>query len=132
MLPALELDGRLITESDVILAELEKAFGPLHTSMHDRHVVELRKLERLLFRAWCGWLCYPSYSEEEERRSQLQFERMALVVDRALAEVSKKRQDTQPFFLGEFSIVDCIFVPYVERMNASLYYYKVRENARKN
>jgi glutathione S-transferase len=29
MLPALELDGRMITESDVILTSLEKAFGPL-------------------------------------------------------------------------------------------------------
>ena len=73
-------------------------------------------------------MCYPSYSEEEERRGQLQFERMATVVDQALAEASKQgQQDASPFFLGEFSIVDCIFVPYVERMNASLYYYKVRD-----
>jgi len=29
-----------------------------------------------------------------------------------------------PYFLEEFSTVDAIFTPYVERMNASLYYYK--------
>ena len=30
-----------------------------------------------------------------------------------------------PFFLGQdFSVVDCVFLPYVERMNASLFYYK--------
>jgi glutathione S-transferase len=29
-----------------------------------------------------------------------------------------------PYFLDEFGTVDVIFTPYVERMNASLYYYK--------
>jgi glutathione S-transferase len=29
-----------------------------------------------------------------------------------------------PYFLQEFSTADVIFTPYVERMNASLYYYK--------
>jgi glutathione S-transferase len=29
-----------------------------------------------------------------------------------------------PYFLSEFSTVDVIFTPYVERMNASLFYYK--------
>jgi glutathione S-transferase len=29
-----------------------------------------------------------------------------------------------PYFLEEFSTADVIFTPYVERMNASLYYYK--------
>ena len=29
MLPAIELDGRVVTESDVVLADLEGAFGPL-------------------------------------------------------------------------------------------------------
>ena len=33
MLPALELDGKLITESDVILHALESTFGALHRSM---------------------------------------------------------------------------------------------------
>ena len=58
MLPALELDGRLITESDVILAELERAFGPLARGLSDPDVFPLRQLERRLFRAWCQWLCY--------------------------------------------------------------------------
>ena len=29
-----------------------------------------------------------------------------------------------PYFNGDFSIIDVIFTPYVERMQASLYYYK--------
>merc|ERR1719502_851981 len=56
MLPALELDGEIITESDDILVALEGEFGPLYKSMRDRDVVPLRKLERALFRAWCQWL----------------------------------------------------------------------------
>ena len=64
MLPALELDGQIITESDVILYELERAFGPLYKGMEDPAVIPLRKLERLLFRAWCGWLCQPNWLEK--------------------------------------------------------------------
>ena len=33
-------------------------------------------------------------------------------------------QTSGPFFLDDFSVVDCVFLPYVERMNASLFYYK--------
>ena len=92
MLPALALDGKMITESDgttaktlarapschplatrpsslhlttivlcsslvVILANLEATFGPLSEPM--RVITRERQLERHLFRAWCGWLCYP-------------------------------------------------------------------------
>jgi glutathione S-transferase len=62
MLPALELDGRLITESDSILIALEQVFGPLGQGMESPTVLPLRQLERLLFRAWCSWLCYPMVS----------------------------------------------------------------------
>lgn len=53
MLPAVQLDGKVITESDDILTALESSFGPLHKGMGHRDVLPLRKLERLLFRAWC-------------------------------------------------------------------------------
>ncbi|MGB5917104.1 MAG: glutathione S-transferase N-terminal domain-containing protein, partial [Phormidesmis sp.] len=56
MLPALELDGQIITESDDILMALEQAFGPLGPGMQDPSVLPLRQLERDLFRAWCSWL----------------------------------------------------------------------------
>lgn len=118
MLPAIALDGRVVTESDVILAELEKAFGPLYKSMHDPYVKKLRNLERELFRSWCGWLCYPSASALEAERSKARFVQVVSIVDRVLSESSSA------FFLDDFSIVDTIFVPYVERMSASLYYYK--------
>ena len=80
MLPALELDGRMITESDVILSELEAAFGPLHKGMEDKDVMPLRRLERALFQTWCGWLCYPN-RPAEERRAQEDFGQVAQMVE---------------------------------------------------
>ncbi len=115
MLPALELDGRLITESDDILEALEEAFGPLYLGMSDSRVLPLRSLERLLFRAWCSWLCYPPYQEAQNRQ---QFINILAKVEAALASTPG------PYFLEEFSTADLVFVPYLERMHASLYYYK--------
>ena len=118
MLPALELDGQLITESDDILLALEQAFGPLNRGMQDPVVLPLRQLERQLFRAWCMWLCYPARSAREEQRSRDQFTSVVAHVEKALASTSGA------YFLKDFSVVDVVFTPYVERMNASLYYYK--------
>jgi len=118
MLPAIQLDGNIITESDDILWALETEFGPLYKSLQDEHVMPLRKLERQLFSAWCQWLCYPSRDKEEENYSKSNFERVAKVVDNALA------INSGPFFLADFSVVDTVFIPYVERMSASLFYYK--------
>ncbi|MEO0455268.1 MAG: glutathione S-transferase family protein [Cyanobacteria bacterium P01_A01_bin.114] len=118
MLPAIELDGRLITESDVILLALEKAFGPLVQGMEDPAVLPLRRLERLLFRAWCGWLCYPTRSPRQEQANREQFQSVVANVEEALERTSGA------YFLAKFGTADVIFTPYVERMNASLYYYK--------
>ncbi|MCC5899974.1 MAG: glutathione S-transferase family protein [Phormidium sp. GEM2.Bin31] len=118
MLPAVELKGQLITESDDILLALEDAFGPLAFSMGDRQVLPLRQLERVLFRAWCMWLCRPSLSERQERNAREQFVEVVQEVEAALA------RTPGPYFLPEFSTADVVFTPYVERMNASLFYYK--------
>jgi glutathione S-transferase len=118
MLPALELDGRLITESDDILIALERTFGPLGRGMNDSVVMPLRRLERLLFRAWCSWLCYPSWLPQQEQHNREQFVEVVNKVEYALASTPG------PYFLEEFGTADVIFTPYVERMNASLYYYK--------
>merc|ERR1711907_759398 len=41
------------------------------------------------------------------------------------AEVDRNIGSTKgPYFLDQFSVVDCVFTPYVERMSASLFYYK--------
>ena len=118
MLPALDLDGRIITESDDILIALERVFGPLVKGMEDPAALPLRRLERLLFRAWCAWLCYPARSTREEQRNREQFTGVVDRVEEALG------QTPGPYFLEDFSVVDVVFTPYIERMNASLYYYK--------
>jgi glutathione S-transferase len=118
MLPALELDGRLITESDRILEALEAAFGPLGQAMADPAVLPLRQLERLLFRAWCQWLCSPGLGPQQEVAAQAAFQRIAAAFEQALD------QAPGPFLLGELGSADLVFVPYVERMSASLAYYK--------
>ncbi|MGF1490512.1 MAG: glutathione S-transferase family protein [Prochloraceae cyanobacterium] len=118
MLPAIELDGRIITESDDILIALEDVYGSLGPAMRDLRVIPLRQLERFLFRAWCSWLCYRSRSAREEKYNREQFVTVVAKVEEALS------QTPGPYFLEDFSTVDIIFTPYVERMNASLYYYK--------
>jgi glutathione S-transferase len=118
MLPAVELDGRLITESDTILEALEEAFGPLGPRMADPKVWALRRLERQLFRAWCQWLCGPLSGRDADERAGTEFERWAATLDAAL------EARPGPFLLGDLGTVDLVFVPYVERMNASLAYYK--------
>ena len=118
MLPALELDGQIITESDDILIALEKVFGSLEWGMQNPKVLPLRRLERLLFRAWCNWLCYRSRSPREEQYNRDQFLEVVSLVEDALDSTPG------PYFLDDFSTADVIFTPYVERMNASLYYYK--------
>lgn len=118
MLPAIELDGRIITESDDILLALEREFEPLGLGMEHPAVLPLRQLERLLFRAWCAWLCYPSSSARQEQRNREQFTDVVAQVETALSATPGA------YFLAEFGTADVIFTPYVERMNASLYYYK--------
>jgi len=118
MLPAIELDGRIITESDDILIALEQVFGPLGPGMKDPTVLPLRRLERLLFGAWCAWLCRPSGSSREEQRTRDRFTEVVVMVEEVLGNTPG------PYFLDQFGTADVIFTPYVERMNASLYYYK--------
>jgi glutathione S-transferase len=118
MLPALELDGQIITESDDILIALEQVFGTLGQGMANPAVLPLRQLERLLFRAWCNWLCQPVMSSQQEQRNRSQFTEVVAKVEHALASTPSA------YFLEDFGTGDVIFTPYVERMNASLYYYK--------
>lgn len=118
MLPALELKGQLFTESDDILLALERVYGPLGQGMRDPRVLPLRQLERLLFRAWCQWLCSPVRSTSQEEQHRVQFTQVVQQVEIALS------QTPGPYFLEEFGVADVIFTPFLERMNASLYYYK--------
>ncbi len=118
MLPALELDGVIVTESDAILQALEQSFGSLGAGMADPAVLPLRQLERQLFRAWCQWLCR-AHRPDSDADAQGTFQRWAGAMEQAL---TARPGD---FLLGpELGTADLVFVPYVERMNASLAYYK--------
>jgi len=119
MLPAIEIDDKLITESDVILHNLEREFGSINgLNMNEPKIKILRQLERQMFYAWCGWLCYPSRNKQEENERKMNFVHVATIMDRALGSTHG------PFFLNQFSVADIVFAPYLERMNASLFYYK--------
>ena len=61
-LPAIELKGQIITESDDIIAFLENEFGALGSFITSSHLTKTRELEREIFRSWCNWLCRESFS----------------------------------------------------------------------
>jgi glutathione S-transferase len=93
----------------------------------DPAVRPLRQLERRLFRAWCQWLCYPGRSPDDEAIAEARFDAVASEVSGALC------QTPGPFFLEPidgpgatdgFSSADLVFVPFLERINASLTFYK--------
>ena len=126
MLPALELDNRLITESDEILLALEKTFGPLGSPLESPRSLMYRRLERKLFQAWCIWLCKPSLTNYQDHRRKNQFQEVARQFEKELltnsdAWLDPVNKNTSNCIPGS---CDVIFIPYLERMNASLAYYK--------
>lgn len=125
-LPAIEINGHLVTESDEILGFLEKEFGLLGSSIFSEKLIELRKLERDIFSAWCNWLCRKEFLKTERsiKKNKLKL---------ALHKLDELLKASETGFLDpiqECSINsqpgtgDIIFIPYLERMNASLCYYK--------
>jgi len=123
MLPAIEMNGRIITESDDILFSLDSQYGPIPGSpplSDEAEVLPIRRLERKLFGAWCEWLCRRHIPfTGAEKKAEVAFRAVAKEVDDRLAATSG------PYFLSSgFSVADIIITPYLERMSASLTYYK--------
>ncbi|CAD7972349.1 unnamed protein product [Amoebophrya sp. A25] len=121
-----------VTESDDILAELEHKFGTLAgtRSLTDPVTLEGRKLERMLFSAWCQWLCNPNCPD---RQGQAGFQSVVKRLEQYLEKVNKGRPGGNPdqappryFFSGGdgMGVLDCVVTPMLERMCASLFYYK--------
>ncbi|GMH39233.1 hypothetical protein BSKO_07131 [Bryopsis sp. KO-2023] len=119
LLPVMEFKGNAITESERIMKILEKEYpeNPLlpaeGTPEMDR-ASKLFRLERACFSAWCGWLC-SAWAQESQKKS---FEAAMSEVDRQLGATDS------PYFLEDFSMVDIVFSPFLERMDASITYYK--------
>ena len=122
-IPVAKLDGEVIRESNDIIMAVESAFPearPLLPSPEEEpekhaRVRPLLTLERELFSAWFRWVT-SSMSEGAQRAN---FESLLRRVDEELA------VGGGPFFLGgELSLVDVMFAPFLERMAASLAYYK--------
>mmetsp|Transcript_30917 Transcript_30917/g.91861 ORF Transcript_30917/g.91861 Transcript_30917/m.91861 type:complete len:474 (-) Transcript_30917:252-1673(-) len=115
-IPVAKLDGQVIRESNDIIMAVEEAFPdrPL-LPQGDPRVRPLLSLERELFSAWFRWLT----SSASEGAQRANFEALLRRVDGELA------ASGGPYFLGaDLSLVDCMFAPFLERMAASLPYYK--------
>ncbi len=126
LLPALEIDKEIILESDRILLRLENTFGSLGRSLEHQESLELRFLERRLFQSWCKWLCYPYLIKRQEQERKAYFQKVALELEKKLKSTTEPWLDPV-YNSAEYSSpgsTDIIFIPYLERMNASLAYYK--------
>mmetsp|Transcript_4092 Transcript_4092/g.11947 ORF Transcript_4092/g.11947 Transcript_4092/m.11947 type:complete len:536 (-) Transcript_4092:48-1655(-) len=131
LLPAIELDGQLMTDSQRIMMTLENTFTepqyepegyltlPLLREDPDKlaRAERLLGLERELFSWWCQWCFRPGDGPGGAHRKG--FEDVLGRVDAALGEADG------PFFLGEkLSIVDLVYVPHLERIVSSMLYWK--------
>ena len=125
-LPAIELNGKIIAESDDIIYFLEKEFGSLGTSISADNFRNTRFLERKIFRAWCEWLCKPTLIFFESSLRKKNFRESLIEFDNILTKSATGFVD--PIHLNSNEVIpgtgDIIFIPYLERINASLCYYK--------
>jgi glutathione S-transferase len=116
-IPVAIIDGLVLRQSNDILTKLDLAFADTISlaapvEMEDR-ASELLRLERALFSAWMTWLTAGGSGSGQRFVQTLKVAESALVASKG------------PFFLGStLSIVDVQFAPFLERMAASLAYYK--------
>jgi len=125
-LPAIEFKGQVITESDNIIAFLENEFGALGSFITSNHLRKTRELEREIFRSWCNWLCRESHNFLDNSFRKNRFKESISKFDEILSRSESGFIDPAVSNLGDIEpgIGDIIFIPYMERMNASLIYYK--------
>jgi glutathione S-transferase len=118
-IPVAVIDGTIYRQSNDILEVLEVSF--LHhkslsaSAGQEMQAQSLLRLERQLFSAWMYWLT----SGNGSARNRESFLQVLHAVEESLS------ASHGPFFLGkDISIVDIQFTPFLERMAASLLYYK--------
>jgi glutathione S-transferase len=135
LLPAMEVDGQIITESQVIMQLLDEwhsedeGYKPMIPSNEKRYD-ELARLERELFSWWCTLVFRPEGGlggmfgggKKDGMSGSMQG-----FMD-CIQKVDKELLSTRgPWFFGEFdypSMIDFIYVSHVERMLASVAYWK--------
>lgn len=121
LLPVIEFDGRVVTESAVIMQLIEDEF-PNHQPLLPRagtadraRADGLMRLERLLFSDWLGWLC----NDWDPEGKRARFEKTMDIVAKEL------EASGGPFFMGsQLTLVDITFTSMMERVAASIAYYK--------
>ncbi len=117
-IPVATIDGTTLRQSNDILFALEDLF-PNHKSMSPPESMKNKaqvylRLERQVFSAWMYWLTGGGAPAKRNFLATLD------EVEQTLKEVADG-----PFFLGkDITIVDVQFAPFLERMAASLLYYK--------
>lgn len=120
-IPVAIIDGTVYNQSNDIMYALEQLYsGEGHKAMlppqsdNEKRMKaqELLRLERNLFSGWMYWLTGSSRSKES----------FINVLKQVESELEAADGD---FFLGEnMSLVDCMFAPFLERMAASLIFFK--------
>ena len=125
-LPAIEFKGQVITESDNIIAFLENEFGALGSLITSSILRETRELEREIFRSWCNWLCRARFNFIDNSIRKKRFKESISKFNKILGNSKSGFIDPSVSNSGEIEpgTGDIIFIPYIERMNASLSYYK--------
>lgn len=123
LLPAVEIDGKLMTESLDIMFMIESTFKDPERPMFPpegperNRAVKLLELERKIFGAWCSYLFSPEmpFFGGQDFRSAM-----------ASMEAELKKNSDSPWFLPyeHPTIVDMQYVSHVERMVASAHYFK--------
>ncbi len=125
-LPAIEFKGQVITESDDIIAFLENSFGALGSFITSSNLIKIRALEREIFRSWCNWLCRESFNFIDNSFRKKRFKESISKLEKILSKSKSGFIDPSVSNTGDIEpgVGDIIFIPYMERMNASLSYYK--------
>jgi glutathione S-transferase len=119
-IPVAEINGKVYGQSNEILQALEEQFPKSKKSLLPpanlkNQAQQLYGLERQLFSAWMYWLTGRSGAG----RARQEFIEILQSVDAVLQKADG------PFFLGkDFSLVDVQFAPFLERMVASLLFFK--------
>lgn len=115
-IPVATIDGRVYGQSNDIIFTLEDLF-PDHQSLRPvdgMAAQKLLRLERTIFSAWMYWLT--GSGDPDRFRSQFV---------EVLNQVEAVLQADGPFFMGkDVTLVDFQFAPFLERMAASLLFYK--------